>query len=217
MKDDEQPGTDEALNRRLARTFIEKIELERDSAIAAIEQDGRNRKGQALKDAYANALEFHRRCAAQTRQRFREEADLHSARATAHLRRESWRALQRLQRSAVDRLRTALQQRYRDQESQWHWCRLWLHSALESCGSQALYIVLGRDTTEETRRRIENMLDDCPVQWSASFDSTLGAGLTIGWGRQQLDGRIESQLPGLADEVFKRLAEELHIREEEKI
>ena len=213
MKDNRSAGADEARNLRLARNFIDKIERDRDRVLETVEHETRNTIREIRKDAYRSARNFQRVSAGQTRQRCRWESDLHLARATARLRRESWRALHRLKSSALSRVRTRLNQMYVEPGPQWCWCRHWLLVACKQSSGESLKITLGRRTLARTRSRLEEFLGTRIDSWTVAVDDELGYGLTIAWGRQLLDGRLESQMHHLADEVFKHLAVELHTRQ----
>jgi len=215
MKDTRFTGSDEHINQRLARNFIEKIESDRDQALDDIASKTHGKIARIHQQAYRAAREFHRLSAEQTRHRCRRESDLHSARAAARLRRESWRALRRLQQTALMRARSRLNELYGAPGAQWAWCRYWLSIAFDESQGQTLQVMLGRGILPETRNRMEDYLRSRNVPCTIGTEETLGNGITIAWGRQLLDGRLEIQIPCLAEEIFKRLAIELHTRLEE--
>lgn len=213
MKSAPQKTTEEESNRRLARNFLEKIERDRDNEIASISSDSRERIARIHAEAHRTAREFHRRSAEQVRQRCRRESGRHYARAVARLRRESWRTLRRLQKTALADLRTRLAEMYEDPDRQWSWCLHWLLTAQSESAGHALDITLGRGIAPETRRRLEEHLRAGSSEWTLSVAEDLGYGLTIAWGNQLLDARLEAQMATVSAEVFRRLAVELHARQ----
>ena len=103
----------------------------------------------------------------------------------------------------------------RAEERQWSWCLHWLLAARTESAGQALDITLGRGITAQTRRRLEERLRAGGSEWKISVDDDLGYGLTIAWGNQLLDGRLEAQMAIVSAEVFRRLAGELHARQQD--
>jgi hypothetical protein len=193
-----------------AQGFIDKIEAARDQALAAIASETRDDVARIHREAYRSARAFHRATAEQTRRSCAAEAARHSARASALLRRESWRALRRLQEAAVRHMRDRLNALYAEPDRQWAWCSHWLKIALVDCGGHQLRLTLGRGIDPGVRRRIETSLRQLGARWTLETRENLGCGILIAWRNQVLDGRLEAQQPFLADDVFQRLARELH-------
>lgn len=215
MNADQDAKPDSDLNQQLARNFIEKIERDRDRMLETIANETRAEVSQIYEQAYRSAREFHRVSSEQTRNLCDREADRHLARVFARLRRESWRALRRLQTTALAVIQARMNTMYADPDRQWAWCRHWLQAALNEAGDQALSIVLGRGLKTEVKSRLEDSLRGHAGSWTVTADETIGCGITIAWGDELIDGRLEAQQPYLADQVFKRLADELHIKQEE--
>lgn len=214
MAHDSPTSPESELDRRLARNFIEKIERDRDHELQSIVSEMQSAIDRILEQAYQSAREFHRESAARARSQYSTQADLLTARAHARLRRESWRAMRHLQESALERMRNRLHQMFGDPELQWAWCGHWLQTALLESGDHPLDITVGLDIKPETVQRLETALRNTGASWSMKFDDAIGYGLMIAWSNHLLDGRIEAQIPYLADAVFKRLAGELHRRPE---
>lgn len=215
MKADQDAKPDSDLNQQLARNFIEKIERDRDRVLETIASETRAGVSQIYEQAYRTAREFHRLSAEQTRNLCDREADRHLARVLARLRRESWRALRRLQTTALAGMQARMNKMCADPDRQWAWCHHWLQAALNEAGDQALSIVLCRGLKPKVKSRLEDLLRGHAGSWTLTADETIGYGITIAWGDELIDGRLEAQQPYLADQVFKRLASELHIKQEE--
>lgn len=188
------------------RTFLTRIRQDRDQELADIRRRVEAETRNIRKEGYRAARRLASQVAADTRERQRRERDRFLYKTRSELTRERWSMLGDLRGKALEAVRSRFEEAWRDESSQWAWCRYWVEAACTLAAGAPLEVRLG-GTRNTVAERVEKLLQSYSGEWAVRLDAEEAAGVLVSWPDHRLDGTLASHVADATEEVMERVVD----------